>query len=180
MMDRRQFLTFASAAAAAASLFSAPAIAKPKIKVPERSVALYNIHTGESVKGVYWAEGRYDRRMLTSIYRVLRDHRTDAVHPIDPQVIDQLHQLRTRIGLTRPFHIISGYRSPESNAMLAALSDGVAHRSLHMDGKAIDIRVEGMSPVALGRAAKSLKAGGVGVYRRSNFVHVDSGKVRSW
>lgn len=179
MIDRRQFLTFATAAAATA-MFAAPAIAKPTVRKPERSIAFYNIHTGESVNGVYWVEGRYDRRTLNTIYRVLRDHRTDEVHPIDVEVIDTLHRLRGRISLTRPFHIISGYRSPESNAMLASLSDGVAHKSLHMEGKAVDIRVEGMSPLSLGRAAKSLKAGGVGVYRSSNFVHVDCGKVRAW
>lgn len=179
MIDRRQFLTFASAAAAT-SLFAMPAIAKPSIRKPERSISFYNIHTGESVSGVYWAEGHYDRRALNSIYRVLRDHRTDRVHPIDVEVLDILHRLRGHIGLTRPFHVISGYRSPESNAMLASMSDGVASHSLHMEGKAVDVRVEKMSPVAVGRVAKGLKAGGVGIYRKSNFVHVDSGKVRTW
>ncbi len=179
MIDRRQFLSFATAAVAT-SMFAAPAIAKPTIKKPERSISFYNIHTGESANGVYWVEGRYDRRALTSIYRVLRDHRTDQVHAIDVDVIDMLHRLRSRIGLGRPYHVISGYRSPESNAMLASLSDGVAHKSLHMEGKAVDIRVEGMSPSTLGRAAKSMKCGGVGIYRSSNFVHVDCGKVRTW
>lgn len=179
MIDRRQFLTFASAAAAT-SLIAMPAIAKPTIRKPERSISFYNIHTGESVSGVYWADGHYDRRTLNSIYRVLRDHRNDRVHPIDVDVLDILHRLRSRIGLTRPFHVISGYRSPESNAMLASMSDGVASHSLHMEGRAIDIRVEKMSPVAVGRVAKSMNAGGVGIYRKSNFVHVDSGKVRTW
>lgn len=179
MIDRRQFLSFATAAVAT-SLFAAPAIARPSIRKPERSISFYNIHTGESANGVYWAEGRYDRRALSSIYRVLRDHRTDQVHAIDVDVIDLLHRLRSRVGLSRPFHVISGYRSPESNAMLASMSDGVASHSLHMQGKAVDIRVEHMSPVTLGRTAKSLKGGGVGIYRSSNFVHVDCGKVRTW
>jgi uncharacterized protein YcbK (DUF882 family) len=178
MIDRRQFLSFATAAAA--TLIASPAIARPTIRKPERAISFYNIHTGEAVNGVYWAEGRYDRSMLTSINRVLRDHRNDAIHNIDIQVIELLTRLRSRIGITRPFHVISGYRSPESNAMLASMSDGVASHSLHMEGKAVDVRVEHMSPVSLGRVAKGMKSGGVGIYRRSNFVHVDCGKVRTW
>ncbi len=177
-MDRRQFLFFGAAAAVTA--LAAPAIAAPRSKRPEKSLHLYNLHTGESLKTVYWAEGHYDRRAMTSINRLLRDHRTDEVHPIDPEVIDILHKLGRKISLKGSFQIISGYRSPRTNAMLASMSDGVADRSLHVQGKALDIRVPGLSPVKLGNAAKSLKAGGVGVYRASNFVHIDSGRVRSW
>lgn len=178
MIDRRSFLLFG--AAAATNVIAAPAIAAPKTKRPERSLHLQNLHTGESVRTVYWTEGHYDRRAMMAISRVLRDHRTDEVHSIDPAVIDLLSTLGRKISLKGPFQIISGYRSPRSNAMLAALSDGVADRSLHIQGKAVDIRVAGMSASKLGTAAKGLRAGGVGVYRASNFVHVDSGRVRSW
>jgi len=94
--------------------------------------------------------------------------------------LDLLHRLRTTIEVNTPFHVISGYRSPESNAKLQAKSDGVAKRSLHMDGKAIDIRVPGVDLRNLQKAAKSLQGGGVGFYAESNFVHMDSGRVRYW
>lgn len=178
MMDRRRFLTLGLAATA--SLIAAPAIAAPKSRLPERRIGLYNLHTGETVSTVYWAEGKYDRRALAAINRVLRDHRTDEIHAISPDVIDLLHQLSRRIGLKGPFQIISGYRSPTTNATLASYSDGVAHQSLHMSGQAVDIRVPGLSTRKLGRAAISLKSGGVGTYPKSNFVHVDSGRVRTW
>lgn len=177
-LDRRQFLFLGAAAAVTA--IASPAIAAPRSRLPERLLHLQNLHTGESLKTVYWAEGHYDRRALAAISRVLRDHRSDEVHAIDPAVIDILHSLGRKIALKGPFQIISGYRSPRTNAMLASLSDGVADNSLHVQGKAIDIRVPGLSPVKLGKAAKGLRAGGVGVYRRSNFVHVDSGRVRTW
>lgn len=177
-MERRRFLLLG--AAAAANLLAAPAIAAPKTARPERSISLYNLHTGEAVKAVYWAQGHYDRRALSAINRVLRDHRTDEIHAIDTDVIDLLHQLGRRIGLRGPFQVVSGYRSPRTNAMLASLSDGVADRSLHVLGKAVDIRVPGMAPKTVGKAAIGLRGGGVGIYRASNFVHVDSGRVRTW
>ncbi len=177
-MNRRQFVTLGIAAAT--SVITAPAIATPTSRLPERRVRLYNLHTGESIDTLYWTDGLYDRRALAGINRVLRDHRTDEIHPIDTQVIDLLHHLGKKIGLQSQFQIVSGYRSPKTNAMLARLSDGVATRSLHVEGMAVDIRVAGLSPSTLGRAAKSLKGGGVGVYQRSNFVHVDSGRVRYW
>lgn len=178
MLNRRQILGLG--VGAATTLIASPALAIPQSKRPERKLALYNLHTGENVNAIYWAEGRYDRRALASINRVLRDHRTDEIHPIDPKVIDLLHSLGRKIGLKGQFQIVSGYRSPQTNAMLAAASDGVASHSLHIEGKAVDIRVAGLSPTKLGRAAVSLRGGGVGVYRSSNFVHVDSGKVRYW
>lgn len=177
-MNRRGFLGLGLAAVT--SLIAAPAISAPTSRLPERRIRLYNVHTGESIDTLYWAEGLYDRRALAGINRVLRDHRTDEVHPIDTKVIDLLHQLGKQIGLKSQFNIISGYRSPKTNAMLARLSDGVATRSLHVQGMAVDIRVPGLSAAALGRSAKSLKGGGVGTYSRSNFVHIDSGRVRYW
>jgi len=110
----------------------------------------------------------------------LRDFRTDEVLPIDPQLLDLLHNLRSTLGTNQPFQIISGYRSPTTNANLAANSGGVAKRSLHMQGKAIDIRIEGTPLKHLREAAVALQGGGVGYYPGSNFVHMDVGRIRTW
>jgi len=110
----------------------------------------------------------------------LRDHRTGDHHSMDPALFDLLHQVQARLECRGEFQIISGYRSPKTNKMLRRNSSGVAKRSMHMDGKALDIRLEGCDLKQLHRAAKSLKAGGVGLYTRSNFVHVDTGRVRYW
>jgi uncharacterized protein YcbK (DUF882 family) len=179
MLSRRQFLVFGAAASAAAAFVPHPAEAAFRAKV-ERTVALHNIHTGENLKTVYWANGHYQSASLRQLNRILRDHYSGDEHAMDPQVIDLLSALQHRLGTYKPFQIISGYRSPQTNAMLAAESDGVAQNSLHMVGKAIDIRMEGISVRTLGRAAKSLKLGGVGQYPSSNFIHVDVGKVRYW
>ncbi len=178
MLSRRQFLVF-GAAASAAAFVSHPVEAALHTKV-ERAVALHNIHTGESLKTTYWANGHYQTGSLRQLNRILRDHYSGDVHSIDPQVIDLLCALQHRLGTKKPFQIISGYRSPQTNAMLAAEGDGVAQHSLHMEGKAIDIRMEGVNVRTLGRAAKSLKSGGVGQYPSSNFVHVDVGHIRYW
>jgi uncharacterized protein YcbK (DUF882 family) len=179
MLSRRQFLIFGAAAAAAGSVAAHPAEAAIRYR-PERSIALHNVHTGESLKTVYWAEGRYQPSVLRQINRLLRDHYANKVHTMDPKVIDLLASLQHRFGGKRPFQVISGYRSPETNAMLAAMSDGVAEHSLHMEGKAVDIRLDGVSVHTLGRAARTLRAGGVGQYPASDFVHVDVGRVRYW
>jgi uncharacterized protein YcbK (DUF882 family) len=145
-----------------------------------RVLAMRSLHTGEFVRATYWAAGRYVRDGLTEIDRLLRDHRSNTVHPIDPRLLDVLDTLRARLETREAFEIISGYRSPETNARLAASTRGVASTSLHVVGMAVDIRVPGRSLVAVRDAAKSLGAGGVGFYPDSNFVHVDVGRVRSW
>jgi uncharacterized protein YcbK (DUF882 family) len=117
---------------------------------------------------------------LDEINRVLRDHRTDEAHEMDPRLLDLLCDLRLRLDTRESFQIISGYRSPATNAMLNSKSSAVATRSLHMDGKAIDIRIPGRALSLLRKTALSMKAGGVGYYPSSNFVHVDVGRVRSW
>ena len=117
---------------------------------------------------------------MRQLNRILRDHYSGDVHHMDPQVIDLLCALQHRLGTHKPFQVVSGYRSPATNAMLCAEFDGVAQHSLHMEGKAVDIRLEGTSVRHLGRAAKSLRLGGVGQYACSNFIHVDVGRVRYW
>ena len=179
MLSRRQFLVLGAAATVATTLVASPVEAALRNKV-ERSVSLHNLHTGESLRTVYWAEGRYQASALRQLNRLLRDHYSGDIRSMDPRVIDLLCALRHRFGGKQPFQIISGYRSPSTNAMLASTTDGVAQHSLHMEGKALDISLEGTSVRQLGRAARSLRMGGVGQYPGSNFVHVDVGQVRYW
>ena len=143
-------------------------------------LALLNLHTGEKADVVLIDGGRRLPDALGEIARVLRDHRNGEVHPIDEAVLDQLVKLRAVLGTTQPFHVISGFRSPASNAQLAAQGRAVARNSLHTQGRAIDLRVPGLDLRELHRAALDLQAGGVGFYARSGFVHVDSGRVRRW
>jgi uncharacterized protein YcbK (DUF882 family) len=145
-----------------------------------RVLALRSLHTGEFVRATYWAAGRYVRDGLAEIDRLLRDHRSNAVHPIDRRLLDVLGALRDGLGTREPFEVISGYRSPATNARLAATTGGVAARSLHVAGMAVDIRVPGRPLATVRDAAKALRAGGVGYYPDSDFVHVDVGRVRYW
>lgn len=144
-------------------------------------LAFVNTHTGEKLDVVYREGPQYLTDAIAEIDRVLRDHRSGEVHPIDRALLDQLDRLGALLGTgSNPFHVISGYRSPATNAMLHARSGGVATRSLHMSGQAIDIRMPGVPLATLHRAALSMQAGGVGYYPRSDFVHVDTGRVRVW
>jgi len=164
---------------AAATLFATPLDAAVRA-MPERALNLYNTHTGEWLKTVYWANGAYLPKSVAQVSRLLRDHRSGDVHAMDPRLLDMMAAVHRKFGNKGAIHIISGYRSPASNAMLASASDGVAHNSLHMAGKAVDIRIPGTGVRMVGKAAKSLKAGGVGTYPSSNFVHIDTGRVRTW
>lgn len=145
-----------------------------------RRLSFENLHTGESVAVAYWSDGAYLAESVRRIDHVLRDHRTGDVHPIDPRLLDLLHRLRARLDTAAPFQIISGYRSPATNATLADASGGVARNSLHTRGLAVDIRVPGRPLRAVRDAALVLQGGGVGFYPRSDFVHVDVGRVRAW
>jgi uncharacterized protein YcbK (DUF882 family) len=153
---------------------------QPVINPPEKAVALYNTHTGESVNAVYWFRGQYLPEAMSAVDRVLRDHRTDEIKPIDPQLLDLLHAISGELECSHPFYVISAYRSPTTNAFLRFMSRRVAEHSLHMDGKAIDLRIPGWASDAVRRVAMELRMGGVGYYPRANFVHVDVGPVRYW
>lgn len=145
-----------------------------------RELSLLHTHTGERLSLAYFERGEYLPDALEAVNHLLRDHRTDAVHPIDPALLDILHDLRTATGSTGEYKIISGYRSPETNATLRKKSRGVAKHSLHLDGRAIDVRLDGVELPTLREAALSLSRGGVGFYAKSDFVHLDTGAVRSW
>jgi uncharacterized protein YcbK (DUF882 family) len=174
---RRQFLGLA--AAAATGLIAAPALALPRWPI-RRALAFHNLHTGESLDAVYWADGRYLPEAAQRIEYLLRDFRNNKLHPIDPKLLDLLTTLRTRLNTSAPFLVISGYRSPATNAMLHRQSEGVATHSLHMVGQAIDIRLPDRALADVHREALAMKAGGVGYYPHSDFVHVDVGRVRRW
>lgn len=146
----------------------------------ERRLSFYQTHTGETLDVAYWAEGEYLVESKNRIDHLLRDHRTGDVSPIRAGLLDVLFAIRSTLDSREPFHVISGYRSPATNGMLHARSSGVASRSLHMDGMAIDIRLPGRELALVRDCAKALQAGGVGFYPGSNFVHVDVGRVRAW
>lgn len=146
----------------------------------ERRLRFHNLHTEEKIDLVYWTENNYVPESLSEINRILRDHRTNELAAIDTRLLDLLHRVSTAVDASRPFEIISGYRSPATNQTLRKSSTGVAKRSLHMQGKAIDVRIPGIELSNLRRAALALKGGGVGYYPDSNFVHLDVGRVRTW
>lgn len=145
-----------------------------------KTLALEHQHTGETLKLTYYEKGRLSYRALNEFSYFLRDYHNDAVHPVDPALLDQLYDVKLLLGTSKPFQIVSGYRSPETNANLRRHSRGVARQSLHMEGRAVDIRIEGVSASHIRNAALALGRGGVGYYPSSNFVHLDTGDVRTW
>lgn len=176
VLNRRRLLSGALAFGSASLISPAAALAN----APARSLAVLNLHTGERLRAVYWEGGAYVRSALAEFNKVLRDHRTGEVHEIAPELLDLATTLSDRLGAAETVQIISGYRSPKTNAALHQASSGVATRSLHMDGKALDIRLPGVELTRLRDAAWSLQRGGVGYYAESNFVHVDVGRIRRW
>jgi uncharacterized protein YcbK (DUF882 family) len=148
--------------------------------VEARSLQFFNTHTGESLEAAYFTGGRYCEEALAGFDHLLRDHRNGAVARMDRGLFDLLHDVAALAGKEARFEVISGYRSPETNAMLNSRSSGVAKRSLHMDGRAIDVRLTGYRTDRLRELALSLKAGGVGFYRKSDFIHLDTGRFRTW
>lgn len=143
-------------------------------------ISFRHSHTGESFSGVYRVGDKYLPEAFERLSYVLRDFRTNEVFPMDPGIIDILSIIQRKTASTDPMETLSGYRSPKTNAMLRDNTSGVASNSFHMYGQAIDIRIPGYSTSKVRKVAKSLEAGGVGYYPRSNFVHVDTGKVRDW
>ncbi len=166
------------------AMASAPVQAATRLVVPEGAgamkVAFRNQHTGESFNGVYRVGNRYMPEAFEQINRVLRDFRSGEEFPIDPRLVDIMFVMRDNINTNDSFEILSGYRSQKTNAYLRRVSDGVAENSLHMTGQAIDLRLPGHSTRKIYNLAGQLRAGGAGYYAKSNFVHLDTGKVRRW
>jgi len=176
-MTRRQFIYRTIQGASALYLSS---VLPAEAIVEKQSLSFHHTHTGETLSLVYKQEGCYLPEALQQINYLLRDFRTEEAHPIDPSLLDILYALQQSCGGHGTFEIISGYRSLKTNNMLRKKSGGVAKRSLHMLGKAVDIRLTGMDTYELRNTALKLKRGGVGYYRRSDFVHIDTGRVRTW
>jgi uncharacterized protein YcbK (DUF882 family) len=145
-----------------------------------RELRFYHTHTSEKLDVVYAENGAYVPEALDEINHLLRDFRSGDVHPIDPRLLDVLHEARELTGGAGQFEVISGFRSPSTNEMLRHQSSGVAQNSMHLKGQAVDVRLDGVSTVQLRRAALSLGRGGVGYYPDSDFVHMDTGRVRAW
>ena len=177
---RRAFLRhgLGLAVGAAALGISETALALPLR--PVRRLVLDNLHTGERLDVAYWENGGYAPAALAAVNHVLRDHRNGETHVIAPQLLDLLSGLSARVQAEPKFEVISGYRSPASNAVLHEHSDQVACGSLHMQGMAIDIRLAQTDLIHVRNAAESLGLGGVGYYPTSDFIHVDVGRVRRW
>ena len=180
---RRNFLRMGAGLGIA--LMASPVLAKSvSVLAPkgERRLALYNIHSGESLNTVYWQDGIYIPDAMTSINHILRDRRNGEMTQMDVQLIDMLAELHTKVEGKQAFQIISGYRSESSNNKLRKVSElgGVAKKSLHMQGRAMDIRLPKTDLKHLHKAAVKMKRGGVGYYPRDGFIHVDTGRVRYW
>jgi len=195
--SRRSFLFFAAAAATSLILPAGDALAaKPKAKAKRpvvapsspvpvrpsstRALKLQVVNTGERFDAVYWRDGSYLPEATRRLDTLLRDYKIGAVTHMDPKLYDQMWELHQRLGSSEPWRVISAYRSPRTNAAARKSQRGVARNSFHIHGRALDIDLADRSVRAIREAAMSLQAGGVGQYPRSDFVHIDTGPVRSW
>lgn len=145
-----------------------------------RRIRMYSGRTGESVDTIYWIEGKYIKEVLKEVNFFMRDWRTDDQHTMDARTLDIMAASHRLLDVSEPFMLLSGYRSPKTNAMLRSRSSGVAKHSLHMEGMAADLRLKSRSVGQMARAAETCASGGVGRYSGSNFVHMDCGPVRHW
>ena len=152
----------------------------PESDPQPKRIALLNLHTDERLEIEYFRDADYVADALAAIERLLRDFRTGEQHSIDPQLMDYLVDVAARVGPPPEFSVISGYRSPQTNERLHEQSSGVAKNSLHMQGRAIDVRLPKIGCTDLAACAQGLRRGGVGYYRASDFVHLDTGNFRTW
>jgi uncharacterized protein YcbK (DUF882 family) len=186
--SRRGFLRLAGGVAAATLLGTSDVLAARRARrvvrcvraLPTRSLSFYALHTGERLSVTYRRGDHYETEALAAVNRLLRDYRTDEMHDIDAALLDQLHRLRAALDTREPYHVVSGYRSPETNARERLRHRGVAIHSLHVDGRAVDLFVPDRALEVVRDAALALREGGVGYYPTSGFVHLDTGLVRTW
>jgi len=187
---RRRLLQAGGALAAAVALprrgratgATPPEVMAPDVMVPAvaKRLVLDNLHTSEKLDLVFYRGADYVPDSLAAIRVLLRDFRNGEQHAIDPTLMDYLYDLAHRVGADPVFSVISGYRSPQTNERLRARSDGVARHSLHLEGRAIDVRLAGVDCAELAARAREMTRGGVGYYRQSDFVHLDTGAYRTW
>jgi len=179
-VSRRYFLRLVSISGLAALLPTRVFSAIHGDSASARSLSLYSPSTREHLDTVYWEKGRYIGEALNDINYIMRDRWTGEIKKIDTSLLDLLYSLARNLKVGRPFHIVCGYRSPETNARLRKHDKGVAKNSFHIQGKAIDIRLRGCELSVLKRKAVNLKAGGVGYYPQSKYLHIDVGPIRYW
>ena len=180
MIDRRRFIQFGLAAGASLGLPATALAAVWNGGAEPRRVIFKNIHTDEALDAVYWEKGAYVPDALEAVNKLLRDFRTGEVHPIEPRLLDVLSDLHQSSGSAAPFQVVSGFRSPATNAALREVSAEVAKRSLHMDGMAMDLYLDDVALDRLHEAAMDMSRGGVGYYPATGFIHVDVGPLRHW
>jgi uncharacterized protein YcbK (DUF882 family) len=180
--SRRQFISLLGGATICTAIVPMVTLAASATRplLGSRNLVFNHLHTGEKLHATYWHGGDYDATVLTLVDCVLRDFRTGDSHPIDRGLLDLLYTVQNELGVDTPYHVIGGYRSPKTNNMLRGRSTGVAKRSLHMEGRAIDVRLPGVNSLRLREVAADLRLGGVGYYRSSDFVHLDTGRPRVW
>lgn len=178
--SRRRLLGAAGMLAGASAAGMLGGAARAAESAAPRRIALKNLHEPESLEIVFRRGADYVPEALAAIQVLLRDYRTGAQHAIDPRLLDHLCDVATLAGVEPIFGVISGYRSPQTNAMLHERSSGVSSHSLHMVGQAIDVRLAGVDCAVLAEHAQSTRSGGVGYYRSSDFVHLDTGRFRTW
>jgi uncharacterized protein YcbK (DUF882 family) len=180
MISRRRMLLATGALGCTAALWARSSIGAPDPNLKPRRIALVNLHTGERLETEYFRDDAYVPDALAAIDVLLRDFRSGEKHVMDPKLLDYLVDVAAEISAPPAYSVISGYRSPETNERLHERSGGVSQHSLHMQGRAIDVRMTGVDCADLAARAQDLKRGGVGYYRASNFVHLDTGAFRTW
>lgn len=179
VVGRRQLLKYSLAALASGMTVSSPDL-YAKTTSKRRHIHLKNMHTGEEDRLLFWKNGEYRSSALKQINYLLRDHRNDQIAEIDKNLIEAIYDIHAKVNAPYGIEVYSGYRSPETNQALRQKNSAVAKKSLHMYGKAVDIRLPGVDLSKLHKAAVSLGQGGVGYYKRSGYIHIDTGRVRHW
>ena len=179
-LARRDFLKTILWSAIISFSYSSAFAAIDNISAAEKYLSLYNPSTKESFNGVFWRNGTYEAGALKNINYLMRDFRADAITPIDKDLLDLIFKISIELRPQKPFHVISGYRTPKTNAILFKRNKIAARNSYHMKGKAVDIRLPGIKTSVLRRTAYNLKKGGIGYYPQRRFVHIDVGPIRYW
>jgi len=179
-ISRRSLLRAFAASAVVAAPTYANAFGLLRGAGDVRHIAMYSGRTGESLNSIYWVDGDYIPEVLKEINYFMRDWRSDEARSMDARTVDIMAASHSLLGVTEPYMLLSGYRTAKTNAMLRSKSRGVARNSLHIQGQAADLRLKSRSVTQMAGAAKACSAGGVGTYRKSNFVHMDCGTVRTW
>jgi len=179
-LSRRKFIGFMLCAGMSGIFPKSVLAAIDEVTTPERSLSLHNPHTKDNFNGIYWRNGKYVSASLKSINHIMRDFHAHDIKQIDTHLLDLLYGISIKLKPGKPFQVISGYRSPETNAKLRKYGKGAAKNSYHIQGKAVDIRLPGYRTSALRRAAYKMKSGGVGYYPHQRFVHIDVGPIRYW